>query len=131
MQEFILQMLIKILEILTPSSIEKALKKYKGCNIGVISVVHLGGQVCDMQGIKRLQKYNCLTVEDACHAPGVKSYDSFVGSCKYSDVSTFSFHAIKHIAMGEGGCITTNDKNFAERQKCLEIMEWLKIRRKC
>ena len=117
--------------ILTPSSIEKALKKYKGCNIGVISVVHLGGQVCDMQGIKKVaKKYNCLTVEDACHAPGVKTYDSFVGSCKYSDVSTFSFHAIKHIAMGEGGCITTNDKNFAEKAKLLRNHGMIKDKKK-
>ena len=38
----------------------------------------------------------------------------FIGSCNYSIASTFSFHAIKNVTMGEGGCITTNDKKLAE-----------------
>ena len=55
-----------------------------------------------------------MIVEDACHAPGAKYINSrnkhyVVGSCKYSVASTFSFHAIKHVSMGEGGCVTTND----------------------
>ena len=34
-----------------------------------------------------------------------------VGSCKYSDATIFSFHAVKSITTGEGGAITLNDKN--------------------
>ena len=59
-------------------------------------------------------------VEDACHALGAnysssrtKSYP--IGSCKYSIASTFSFHAIKNITMGEGGCITTNNFKLSEK----------------
>ena len=57
----------------------------------------------------------CL-IEDACHAPGAqytknqKIYKT--GSCKFSEASSFSFHAIKHITMGEGGCITTNNEKI-------------------
>ena len=101
--------------LMTAELIEKALKKHKN-KIKVITVVHLGGQLCNMKAIAKIAKrYNCLVVEDACHAPGAiydKNYVS--GSCKYSIASTFSFHAIKHIAMGEGGCITTNSKDIYE-----------------
>ena len=101
--------------LMTAELVEKALKKHKN-KIKVITVVHLGGQLCNMKAIAKIAKrYNCLVVEDACHAPGAiydKKYIS--GSCKYSIACTFSFHAIKHIAMGEGGCITTNSKDIYE-----------------
>ena len=44
---------------------------------------------------------------------------SFVGSCKFIDISTFSFHPIKSITTCEGGMITTNNKNF-EKMKLLK-----------
>ena len=68
------------------------------------------------------KKYNCLVIEDACHALGAyyktgkRNYKP-VGSCHYSIATTFSFHAIKHVAMGEGGCIATNNKKLAEYAK--------------
>ena len=99
--------------LLTADKIEHALKKSK-YKIKVITLVHLGGKICDLESIAAVaKKYNCLIVEDACHAPGA-FYTKInpVGSCKYSIASTFSFHAIKHIAMGEGGCICTNDKSL-------------------
>tara|TARA_E500000178_G_scaffold241880_1_gene238353 strand:- start:6400 stop:7557 length:1158 start_codon:yes stop_codon:yes gene_type:complete len=102
---------------------EKKLKKFK--NISFISLVHLGGRLPDLESFYSLaQKYNCLIIEDACHAPGSafksKSGKHFLtGSCKYSIASSFSFHAIKHVAMGEGGCITTNDKLLFKKIKLL------------
>jgi len=99
--------------LMTPETIENAIKNSK-INIRIITVVHLGGHLCNMKEIAKVaKKYNCLIVEDACHAPGA-FYTKInpVGSCKYSIASTFSFHAIKHIAMGEGGCICTNDKSL-------------------
>ena len=105
--------------LLTAETLEEALKKTK-INIKVISVVHLGGRICDMKSISKVAKnYGCILVEDCCHAPGANYFggsgkDFPIGSCKFSKASAFSFHAIKHIAMGEGGCITTNDKKLAE-----------------
>jgi UDP-4-amino-4,6-dideoxy-N-acetyl-beta-L-altrosamine transaminase len=101
--------------LMTPDTIEKALKESK-INIKVITVVHLGGRVCDMKGILKIaSKYNCLLVEDASHAVGAYYNESEpVGNCKYSIATVFSFNAIKHIAMGEGGCVTTNSKAIAE-----------------
>lgn len=99
--------------LMTPETIENALINSK-IKIKVISVVHLGGNLCNMKKISEVaKKYNCLIVEDACHAPGAFYNKNIpVGSSKYSVATTFSFHAIKHIAMGEGGCITTNDLNL-------------------
>jgi UDP-4-amino-4,6-dideoxy-N-acetyl-beta-L-altrosamine transaminase len=101
--------------LMTPEKIEKAILASK-IHIKVISVVHLGGRVCDMEAISQIaKKYNCYLVEDASHAAGAFYNNSNpVGCCKYSDATTFSFNAIKHIAMGEGGCVTTNNKLIAE-----------------
>ena len=111
--------------LLTAQSIENKLMKIKK-KVNVITVVHLGGRVCDMKNIHKVaKKYGCYLVEDACHAPGAYFMDTTsknkikVGSCKYSNASTFSFHAIKHVTMGEGGCITTNNKKLAYNSKLL------------
>ena len=95
-------------------SMKKILKKNK---INSISPVHFGGLPCDMISINRLRKKNKIIVyEDAAHSFGAK-YDkkNRVGSCKYSDMTVFSFHPVKSIATGEGGCITTNNKKIYDR----------------
>ena len=85
--------------------------------------MHLGGRICDLEGIAKVaKKYGCYVVEDACHAPGAKYISrkgkvSEIGSCKYSVASSFSFHAIKHVTMAEGGCVTTNNNKIAEKIK--------------
>lgn len=105
---------------ITPQTVEKELKEKRG-KIKIISVVHLGGRLCDLEGIYRVaKKYNSLLIEDACHAPGAIYYNKRklgfeTGSCKYSIASSFSFHAIKNITMAEGGCVTTNNKKVAEK----------------
>jgi dTDP-4-amino-4,6-dideoxygalactose transaminase len=55
-----------------------------------------------------------LIVEDAAHALGTASVSETgavipVGANVYSDLTTFSFHPVKTIAMGEGGAVTAND----------------------
>ena len=77
-----------------------------------IAPVHFGGLPCDMKKIKKIgSKIGAIIYEDAAHAFGAKYKDgSMVGSCKYSDMTIFSFHPVKSIATGEGGIITTNNK---------------------
>ena len=58
-------------------------------------------------------------VEDGCHALGshYQTKDGKkmrVGSCKHSTMTVFSFHPIKSITTGEGGAITTNDREIYE-----------------
>ena len=56
-------------------------------------------------------------IEDASHALGTSfknenGKESLIGSCKFSDLTTFSFHPVKTITMGEGGAVTTNSKKL-------------------
>lgn len=86
-------------------------------NTSLIIPVHFAGQPCDMEGIKKVtEKHGVYIIEDAAHAIGSKYADGLkVGNCKYSDLTIFSFHPIKTITSGEGGAITTNNKELYER----------------
>ena len=56
-----------------------------------------------------------LVVEDAAHALGAHTPDGPVGNCAHSDMTCFSFHPVKPITTGEGGMVTTNNAELAER----------------
>jgi UDP-4-amino-4,6-dideoxy-N-acetyl-beta-L-altrosamine transaminase len=82
--------------------------------------VHFAGLPCDMSEIYKIAKKNGLKiVEDACHALGAKyKYNGKwvkVGSCLQSDMTVFSFHPLKSITTGEGGAITTNNKEYYDK----------------
>ena len=82
----------------------------------VIIPVHFAGQSCDMQRLHSLsKKYNFKILEDASHALGASYKDYKVGSCKYSDITVFSFHPVKIITTGEGGVATTNSSILQKR----------------
>jgi len=91
-------------------SLEKRLKNTKKNKIPkILVVVHYAGNSCNMKEIYKLSKiYGFKIIEDSCHALGGSYLSYRIGSCKYSHISTFSFHAIKNICAGEGGAITTN-----------------------
>ena len=75
----------------------------------LIIVVHLGGLPTDPIKLKNLsKKYKFKIIEDASHSFGGKYYSKRVGCSKWSDISVFSFHPVKIITTGEGGCCTTN-----------------------
>lgn len=95
-----------------PNEIEKKITK----KTKAIIPVHYSGHPCNMREIKKLAKKNKLTViEDAAHALGAEYIGSKIGSCKYSDMTIFSFHPVKHITTGEGGMVMTNRKDLYER----------------
>ncbi len=82
---------------------------------GIIPV-HYAGQSCDMEAIYKIAKeHDLFVIEDAAHAIGSEYKGHKVGSCKYSDITTFSFHPVKTITTGEGGAITTNNKEIYEK----------------
>ena len=76
-----------------------------------------------LQFYKLKKKYNFLILEDSCHAFGANYLASgkkyMIGSCKHSDISTFSFHPVKSITTGEGGAITTNNKKYFDKMSLL------------
>jgi UDP-4-amino-4,6-dideoxy-N-acetyl-beta-L-altrosamine transaminase len=84
----------------------------------ILIPVHLCGQSCDMKGIHALsQKYGFRVIEDASHAIGAKYINDAVGSCRYSDITVFSFHPVKIITTGEGGMALTNCPTLANRMR--------------
>jgi UDP-4-amino-4,6-dideoxy-N-acetyl-beta-L-altrosamine transaminase len=82
----------------------------------IVVPVHLCGQSCDMEAIHALaQRYGFFVIEDASHAIGGRYRGEFIGSCRYSDITIFSFHPVKIITTGEGGMALTNNAGLAER----------------
>jgi len=86
----------------------------------VLVPVHFGGQSCDMRSIGELAgRYGFRVLEDASHALGAEYRSATVGSCRYSDIAIFSFHAVKILTTGEGGMLVTNDDALARRLRLL------------
>tara|TARA_B100000963_G_scaffold358099_1_gene381887 strand:- start:5976 stop:7133 length:1158 start_codon:yes stop_codon:yes gene_type:complete len=82
----------------------------------VLIPVHLAGEPCNMQAIKKLSdQYGFKIIEDASHAIGAKYKNNFIGNCNYSDIVVFSFHPVKIITTGEGGMALTNNKSTAKK----------------
>lgn len=107
---------------LTPENVISCIKKYKLKKIKALVTMFNGGypeNIAKFYDIKK--KYNFFIIEDACHALGSEYYYNKkfikIGSCKHSDVCTFSLHPLKTITSGEGGVITTNSKKIAQNIK--------------
>lgn len=82
----------------------------------IVVVVHLCGQPCDMQAIHALsQRYGFKIIEDASHAIGGKYRGEYIGNCRYSDITVFSFHPVKIITTAEGGMALTNNAELANK----------------
>jgi UDP-4-amino-4,6-dideoxy-N-acetyl-beta-L-altrosamine transaminase len=98
---------------LDPLEFEKQINK----DTAVVLPVHFAGQPAEMEKIHQIaRKHNIFIIEDAAHAIGSKFENNQpVGSCCFSDMTVFSFHPVKTITTGEGGAITTNDKNLYEK----------------
>ena len=86
----------------------------------IVVPVHLTGQSCDMAAIHALsQQYGFKIIEDASHAIGGKYKNEFIGNCRYSDITVFSFHPVKIITTAEGGMALTNDPTLATKLELL------------
>ena len=82
--------------------------------------VHFAGHPCDMDTITSLaQKHNLSVVEDAAHALESKYHGEKIGAI--GDFTAFSFYATKNITTGEGGMLTTNDDDYADKLRILSL----------
>ena len=76
--------------------------------------VHIYGQVCNIDEILDLAKDNNLkVVEDCAHAVGTFHKSKHVGTL--GSTGCFSFYPTKNITTAEGGMVTTNSKEIAEK----------------
>ena len=86
-----------------------------------IVVVHYGGRPAELDELKQIAG-DIPVIEDAAHACGARYKGRRVGS--HGNLTCFSFHAVKNLAMGDGGALTTDNKKFNDRAKRLR---WLGI----
>jgi UDP-4-amino-4,6-dideoxy-N-acetyl-beta-L-altrosamine transaminase len=86
-----------------------------------IVAVDFAGLPVDLEVLRKIaDDHKLWIIEDACHAPGGFFTDSLgnkqnCGNGNFAELAIFSFHPVKHIATGEGGMITTNDKALYEK----------------
>lgn len=86
----------------------------------IVVPVHMSGQPCDMAEIRALgHRYGFKIIEDASHAIGGKYRGEFIGNCRFSDITIFSFHPVKIITTAEGGMAVTADAELAKRMSLL------------
>lgn len=104
--------------LMRPEDLTAALKRAGKAD--AVFNVHLNGQCGQLEEIAEISRaHGAKIVDDACHALGTAyvAGDGTVrpiGSNAFSDLSVFSFHPVKTIAMGEGGAVTTNDPDLAK-----------------
>jgi dTDP-4-amino-4,6-dideoxygalactose transaminase len=93
-----------------PNAIESAITE----KTKAIIPVHLYGQPAAMKPIMELaEARNLVVIEDACQAHGAKYHGRSVGSI--GDCAAFSFYPTKNMTTSEGGMVTTNDSDLAEK----------------
>ena len=99
---------------LDPKSIEKIITP----NTSAIVPVHVFGNACEVEEIKKIaNKHNLKVIYDAAHAFDVKYKDKSLLS--YGDISTLSFHATKLFHTIEGGALIINDDSLLEKVRYL------------
>jgi len=99
--------------LIDPADIRKKITK----KTKAIIPVHFAGHPADMYEISKIaRENNLIVIEDAAHALGARyklrnSNDWIkIGSCTHSDMTIFSFHAVKQLTTGEGGIVLTNSE---------------------
>ncbi|MCK9162400.1 MAG: UDP-4-amino-4,6-dideoxy-N-acetyl-beta-L-altrosamine transaminase [Arcobacteraceae bacterium] len=93
---------------------EERLKK--DSSIKAIYVVHFSGNIVNQEKLQYLKdRYGVKILEDCAHSLGGKWGGISAGSCANSDISTLSFHPVKHLTTGEGGAVTTNDESLYKK----------------
>jgi perosamine synthetase len=81
----------------------------------IISVDY-AGHPCEYDRLREIVDHHSLSIlSDSCHALGAEYQDKKCGAI--ADLTTFSFHPVKHITTGEGGMITTDNFEYAERMR--------------
>ncbi|HEX8582660.1 MAG TPA: DegT/DnrJ/EryC1/StrS family aminotransferase [Acidimicrobiales bacterium] len=93
-----------------------------------IVAMHFGGFAADMDGILAVaRRHGLAVVEDAAHAPGVRTGAGALGTI--GDIGCFSFFATKNVATGEGGMVVARDPSVLARIRqlrshCMTTSSW-------
>jgi len=104
----------------------KSIKKKISKKTKAIILVHYGGQACDLDEIiKFAKKSNISLIEDCAHSLGSTYHNQFCGS--FGATGCFSFYPTKIITTGEGGMLTTNNKEIFNKSKSLRSHSMTKL----
>ncbi len=99
-----------------PAAVERAVTK----RTRAIVPVHFAGQPVDLDPVRALAaRHGLAVIEDAAHALGTTYRGRPIGGG--STAAVFSFHPIKAITTGEGGMVTTDDPDLADRLRLLRF----------
>lgn len=105
------------------SSLETVCKDY---DISAIVVVHIAGQPADMNKVNQIaDTHGCTVIEDCAHAMG-SSYPNGRMVGNNDNISCFSFHAVKNLAIGDGGAIVLGGK-WKKHAAKVRSMRWMGI----
>ena len=92
----------------------------EGGPLKAVFPVHMAGQCAALADIAEVaSRHGLAVVDDAAHAIGSRYLTPQggarpIGDGRLTAMTTFSFHPVKTIAMGEGGAVTTNDSALAQ-----------------
>jgi len=93
-----------------PTQIEKKITD----KTKAIIPVHFAGRPADMDAIMKIaKKHRLIVIEDSAHALEAKYKGKKVGAI--GDLSSFSFYVTKNVTTGEGGMVTTNNDEYAQK----------------
>lgn len=82
--------------------------------------VHFAGYPCDMDPIMEIaRKHNLIVIEDAAHAVYTKYKGKMIGNI--GDFTCFSFYATKNLVTGEGGMVTTQNEEWADKMRVMSL----------
>jgi dTDP-4-amino-4,6-dideoxygalactose transaminase len=99
-----------------PSKIEEKITE----RTRAIIPVHFAGYPCDMDSIMAIaKKHNLIVIEDAAHAVYTQYKEKMVGGI--ADFTCFSFYATKNLVTGEGGMVTTNNEEWADKLRVMSL----------
>ncbi|THD51515.1 UDP-4-amino-4,6-dideoxy-N-acetyl-beta-L-altrosamine transaminase [Phenylobacterium sp.] len=110
--------------LMTPETLAESLTRVDGRRLRAVLPVHLRGDTVNLPELAAIAgQSGAALVEDAPHALGsTMTYGNVaerVGDARHSAMATFSFHPVKTIATGEGGMVTTNDADLADRLRIM------------
>ncbi|HBO23739.1 MAG TPA: UDP-4-amino-4-deoxy-L-arabinose aminotransferase [Providencia sp.] len=98
-----------------PDAVEQALT----AKTKVIIPVHYAGAPCDLDALRAIaEKAGVFLLEDAAHAVGTRYKNEWIGE---TGTAIFSFHAIKNVTSAEGGLVTTDNDELAQRVRTLKF----------
>ena len=98
---------------MNPQEAERTIESHGG-HVKAIIPVSFAGYPFDIEPFRKLaDKYNAVLIEDASHAWGGDRANHKIGFD--ADMTTLSFHPVKHITTAEGGAVLTNNDEYARR----------------